>query len=179
MGALGAPRDGSEDPLRDDPVAAAADDHGAVEGSAQAGELGVRDRADARAGFRGLDLEREPVATEPVPPLEGHLARTLGPRHAEPGQRIGRQPREPVAGLVVAAQEARQPLRPRPIERPLQRVRKGGPDLLGRGGGRDLVLVQVRQLGVAQAASTTTVEPWPPPMQAEANPSRAPRRFIS
>ena len=55
---------------------------------------------DARAGSARLDLEREPVAAEAVPPLEGDLAWRIGARDPEPRDR---RPFDGGEGLVGAA----------------------------------------------------------------------------
>ena len=182
MGALRAPRDGIQEPSRDDPVSPAPDDERAVERSADAGELRVGHRADPRPAYTGFDLECETVTAEPVLALELDLARRIGSRDVESGERlVGGTIELPLAPRLFASEELREAAGPRPVERLAEGVRKRRPDLLGRRERSYLVRVQVRDRRAVpdQAASTTIVDPWPPPIQAEAKPLLAPRRFIS
>jgi hypothetical protein len=161
---------------------AASDDERVVERAADAGKLRVRHRADPRQRALGLDLEREAVAAVAVPALERDPTRRMGRCDPEAGQRFAGAGLElATAPALLAAEEPREPERPGPVERFAKSVRQRSPDFLGRRGRGDFVRVQVRdRRGIrAQAASTTIVDPCPPPMQADAKPSFAPRRFIS
>ena len=123
-----------------------------------------------------------------MPALERELPGWIGGRDAEAGQRLlGRRVELSLAPLIAALQEAREAARPWPVERLAERLRKRRPYFLGRRGSGHFVRIQVgdrrgirgRREVLLQAASTITVDPWPPPMHAEAKPSFAPRRFIS